>query len=280
MPTIHPTAIVHPKAELASGVYVGPYCTIDGGVRIDSGTELRSHVSVTGNTVIGQGNVVWPFTCIGADPQDLKYEGEDSRTIVGDHNEIRENVTIHKGTDNDLGQTVIGSHNLIMAYAHIAHDCIIKDHVVITNAVQLAGHVLIEDGAAVGGASAVHHFVTIGTAAFVAGMTRVVHDVPPYMMVEGNPAKVRGVNTIGVRRRQLPPGTGEKLKDAYRRLYRYMEEGGVGETAAALDALEAEYDGCPEVLAVVGSVRQSTAGVHGRYREGLRTDDRYTNPAR
>ncbi|MEM1212181.1 MAG: acyl-ACP--UDP-N-acetylglucosamine O-acyltransferase [Planctomycetota bacterium] len=280
MPTIHPTAVVSPKAELASGVYVGPYCTIDAGVTVNAGTELRSHVSLTGNTTLGEGNVVWPFTCIGADPQDLKYDGEDSLTVIGDHNEIRENVTIHKGTANDHGKTVIGSHNLIMAYAHIAHDCVVKDHVVITNAVQLAGHVLIEQGAAIGGASAVHHFVTIGTAAFVAGMTRVVHDVPPYMTVEGNPAKVRGINAIGVRRRELPPGTGDKLKDAYRRLYRYMEDNSVGETAAALDSLAADYPDCPEVQAVVESVRQSTAGVHGRYREALRSDDRYTNPVK
>ncbi len=280
MPIVHPTAIVDPRAELASGVVVGPYCVIGPNVRIDEGTELRSHVCIAGHTRLGSGNVVWPFASIGSDPQDLKFTGEDSLTLIGDHNEIRENVTIHKGTANDVNRTSIGSHNLIMAYAHIAHDCIIGDHVVITNCVQLAGHVLIEDGAALGGASAVHHFVTIGSASFVAGMTRVVHDVPPYMLVEGNPARVRGINAVGIRRRKLPPGAGDRLKEVYKRLFGKQAEGGVGDSSEALDELADQYPDCPYVDRVLSSVRQAATGVHGRHREALRHDNRYTNPVK
>lgn len=281
MPTIHPTAIVDPKAELATDVVVGPHCLIGPKVTLGAGTTVRSHTVIEGRSTFGERNEIWPFCTLGAKPQDLKYRGEDSVLIVGDDNEIRENVSINLGTANDNGETLVGSNNLIMAYAHVAHDCIVGDHVVITNAVQLAGHVKVCDGAALGGASAVHHFVTVGEGAFVAGMTRVVHDVPPYMTVEGNPARVRGVNFIGARRRGVEDQSIERLKTAYRTLFRPQHEASaVGETESALAELDAACPNDPYIQRLIESVRRAGQGVHGRHREALRTDDKFHNPAR
>lgn len=281
MPTIHPTAIVEKGATFGEGVIVGPHCHVGGSVSIGAGTELRSNVCVYGNTSIGSQCMVWPGAVLGGDPQDLKFAGEDSRLTIGDRNEIREHVTINKGTDADAGVTTLGHDNLIMAYAHVAHDCIIGNHVILTNAVQLAGHVVVEDHAAVGGSSAVHHFVTIGAYGFVAGMTRVVHDVPPFMFVEGNPAKVRAVNAVAVQRHKLGTGTLHALKHAWRLLYRAVAEGeGVGRTAQALAELESTYPDLPQVQRVIASVRRSTQGTFGRYRESLRTDSKYANPTK
>ncbi|MFN3165921.1 MAG: acyl-ACP--UDP-N-acetylglucosamine O-acyltransferase [Phycisphaeraceae bacterium] len=281
MPTIHPTAIIERGATLGEGVAIGPYCHVGSAVTIDDGTELRSNVCVYGNTSIGEQCVVWPGAVLGGDPQDLKFAGEDSRLTIGDRNEIREHVTIHKGTDADTGVTTIGDDNLIMAYAHIAHDCVIGNHVIITNAVQLAGHVLVEDHAAIGGSSAVHHFVTIGAYAFVAGMTRVVHDVPPFMFVEGNPAKVRAVNSVAVQRHGLGTDALHALKHAWRLLYKNIAEGeGIGHTDAALTELKSAYPDQPQVQRVIASVQRSTTGTFGRYRESLRRDEKLKNPVK
>lgn len=281
MPTIHPTAIIERGATLSEGVTIGPQCHIGPGVTIGEGTELRANVCVYGNTSIGSQCVVWPGAVLGGDPQDLKYAGEDSRLVIGDRNEIREHVTIHKGTDADTGVTMIGNDNLIMAYAHIAHDCVIGNHVIITNTVQLAGHVLVEDHAAIGGASAVHHFVTIGGYGFVAGMTRVVHDVPPFMFVEGNPAKVRAVNAVAVQRHGLGKAALDPLKHAWRLLYRNIAEGeGIGHTNDALAELQETYPDHPQVQRVIESIQRSTAGTFGRYRESLRRDEKYKNPVK
>ncbi len=281
MPTIHPTAIIEKGATLGEGVVIGPQCHVGASVIVAEGTELRANVCVYGRTSIGSQCVVWPGAVLGGDPQDLKFVGEDSRLVIGDRNEIREHVTIHKGTDADTGVTTIGDDNLIMAYAHIAHDCVIGNHVVITNTVQLAGHVLVEDHAAIGGASAVHHFVTIGAYGFVAGMTRVVHDVPPYMFVEGNPAKVRAVNAVAVQRHGLGTEALHALKHAWRLLYRNIAEGeGIGHTAAALAELKQAYPDHAQVARVIESVERSTAGTFGRYRESLRRDEKLKNPVK
>jgi UDP-N-acetylglucosamine acyltransferase len=281
MADIHPSAVIDEHAELADDVTIGPFCHVGANVAIGAGTTLMSHVAVHGRTTIGAGNTIWPFSTIGSDPQDLKYHGEDSELVIGDHNDIRECATIHRGTASDQNITRVGSHSLIMAYAHIGHDCILGDHVLITNAVQLAGHILVEDHAAIGGATAVHHFVSIGQYAYVGGMTRIVHDVPPFMFVEGNPARVRGVNVIGLRRHTFPEATEEHLKDAWRRLYkRTTQPNGVGESASALASLESDYpdDWC--IRALIDAVRRSEAGVYGRYREALRQDNRYYNPVK
>ncbi|MEM6460148.1 MAG: acyl-[acyl-carrier-protein]--UDP-N-acetylglucosamine O-acyltransferase, partial [Planctomycetota bacterium] len=176
--------------------------------------------------------------------------------------------------------TTVGSHNLIMAYAHLGHDCILGDHIVIANAVQFAGHVCVEDHVVVGGATAVHHYSTLGQHAFVGGMTRCINDVPPFMIAEGNPASVRGVNSVGLTRRGFSDDTVSHLKDAWKRLYRRTATGRAGQTASALEDLEDAYphDAC--ILALVAHVRRSTRGSYGRYRESLRHDNPRTNPTK
>jgi UDP-N-acetylglucosamine acyltransferase len=281
MPTIHPTSVIAEGAELAEDVVVGPFCYVGPAVRIGVGTKLTSHVSVYGRTTLGENNTVWPQVTLGGDPQDLKFHGEDSQLIIGDYNDIRENVTIHKGTENDQGKTIVGDHNLIMAYVHLGHDCVVGSHVVIANSVQLAGHIHIEDFASIGGATAIHHFVTVGQYAYIGGMTRIVADVPPFMIVEGNPSRVRGVNAIGLKRHGFDEAAEEGLKIAWRRLYRGSYDGqSVGKTSDALATLIEQHPDDPCINRLVQFIQRSQQGVHGRYREGLRRDDRYSNPVR
>lgn len=281
MAEIHPTAIIEKGATIADDAVVGPYCHVSAGATIGPGCRLMSHVVIQGRTTLGARNKVWPFAVLGADPQDLKYAGEDSQLVIGDHNDIRESVTIHKGTAADTGMTTVGDHNLIMAYAHIGHDCVIGNHVIITNTVQLAGHIVVQDHAAIGGATAIHHFVTIGQYAYLGGMTRVVHDVPPFMFVEGNPSRVRGVNSVGLKRHGFPEATEERLKDAWRRIYKKSSQpNGVGDSTQGLASLEAEYRDDWAVQALVLAIRRSSDGIYGRYREALRRDNRYSNPVK
>ena len=275
MTLIHPSSVVDPKADLAHDVQVGPLCHIGRDVKIGPGTRLISHVVVLGPTEIGAANTIWPNATLGGDPQDLKYGGEPTRLVIGDHNQIRESVTMHRGTENDNGVTTIGNHNLFMAYVHVAHDCLIGNHVIIANGVALAGHISVEDFAAIGGETGVHHFVTIGQYAYIGGMCRLVTDVPPYMMVEGSPAKVRGINSIGLVRHGFSPETVDHLKDAYKRLFRNAAEGtGVGQMSENLIQIEKDYPDDPAIARLVCAIRKASAGVHGRYRESLRADDR------
>ncbi|MEO1236425.1 MAG: acyl-ACP--UDP-N-acetylglucosamine O-acyltransferase [Planctomycetota bacterium] len=280
MPDLHPSAVVDPRAQLADDVRVGPFCVVGPKARLGAGTRLVSHVSIVGRTTLGENNTVWPHAVLGGDPQDLKFDGEDSQLVIGSHNEIRESVTIHKGTANDHGVTRVGDHNLVMAYAHLGHDGTVGNHCVIANAVQFAGHVVVEDHAVVGGATAVHHFVTLGQHCFLGGMTRVVADVPPFMVAEGNPAAIRRVNSTGLARRGFDADTVRHLKDAWKRLYGRRAQGHAGQTASALEDLEDAYphDAC--VLALVAHVRRSARGTFGRYRESLRGDDPQTNRAK
>lgn len=281
MPQIHPSSIIEPGAQLADDVVVGPFCHVGPDVRLGPGCRLLSHVAVLGHTTLGRGNTLWPFCTIGGDPQDLKFKGEDTELTIGDDNDIREGVTIHKGTTFGGGVTRVGSHNLIMAYVHVGHDCDLGSHLVIANAVQLAGHIRIEDHANVGGAACIHHFVTISRYAFVAGMSRIVQDVPPFMVIEGVPARPRKVNTVLLKRHQFPQEQIDRLKDAFRRLYGSGENGEfLGNMRQHLEALETEYpdDWCVQTL--VDALRKSAIGVFGRYRETERSDNRYTNPVR
>ena len=286
MPQIHPTAIVERGAELADDVIVGPLCHVGPKVRLGPGTRLISHVTILGRTTLGEGNTVWPYATLGGDPQDLKFKGEDSQLIIGDHNEIRENVTIHKGTANDGSVTRVGNENLLMVGCHVAHDCTLGNHIIIANAVQLAGHIVVEDHAAIAGGSGVHHFITIGQYAYIGGLTRVVRDVPPFMVFEGNPARVRKVNTTLLERCQFPPEQIDRLKRAFRLLFGGgdSDDGAshrfVGHTTQALQTLDAEFPDDPCIQALLTSVRQSIDGLHGRYRESLRADNPHTNPVR
>ncbi len=281
MPQIHPTAVVEPGARIASDAAIGPFCHVGANVRIGGHSRLVSHVAILGNTVIGDGNTIWPHATLGADPQDLKYKGERTDLIIGDRNDIRESVTIHPGTANGGGVTRIGNDNLIMVGAHIAHDCELGNCIVLTNHVQFAGHIVVGDHAVIGGASAVQGYVSIGPFAFVGGMTRVTKDVPPFMKVEGNPAVVRGVNTIGLERNQFSDEEINHLKEAFRRLFRGRNKDEFsGNLVENLTALSADYSNDERIQSLVESLRQSMGGVHGRYLESQRRDNRHTNAAR
>ncbi len=217
---IHPTAIIHKKAELDSSVSVGPYCTIGEHVRIGKNTTLRSHIVMDGWTTIGEENTIYPFASIGLEPQDLKFKGEETRLLVGDHNMIREYVTLHRGTDSGGGTTRIGNHNVLMAYVHVAHDCILGDRVIMSNAATLAGSITVGDDAIIGGLSGVHQFVRIGSYSMVGGCSAVAQDVPPYVRVAGNHAKLYGINSIGLKRHGFSPEQIQILKSLYKLLFR------------------------------------------------------------
>lgn len=280
MPTIHPTSVIEPGASLADDVEVGPFCHVGPHVTLGPGTRLISHVAIHSRTTLGARNTLWPQATLGSDPQDLKYRGGDTELIIGDGNHIRENASLHKGTEAGGRVTRIGNDNLLMAYVHVGHDCAIGNHTVVANAVQLAGHVCVEDHAHIGGATAVHHFVTVGRYAFVGGMTRVVHDVPPFMVVEGNPARVRKINSILLKRLNFDNDQIDRLKTAYRRLYSQEDN---GQTITNLEekivSLEREFPDDWAITQLVQTLRRSAAGVFGRHREALRADHRYDNPA-
>jgi UDP-N-acetylglucosamine acyltransferase len=220
---IHPTAVIHPKADLHPSVQVGAYAVIGERVRVGSDTVIGPHVVIDGNTEIGARNQIFPGAAIGLDPQDLKYDGSLTLVKIGDDNTIREYVTINRATAAGEA-TVIGSGNLLMAYAHVGHNCVIEDQVIITNAVSIAGHVHIESNARLGGMVGVHQFVHIGRHAMIGAMSKIVRDVPPFMRVDGNPAYVRTLNQVGLQRAGIATegegGTLRSLKKAFRLLYR------------------------------------------------------------
>jgi UDP-N-acetylglucosamine acyltransferase len=216
---IHPTAIVHPGADLGRGVEVGPFCLVGEHVKLGEGTRLLANVVINGHTSVGKQCEIHPFTVIGATSQDKKYRGEISHVRIGDRNVIREFVTIHRGTG--LGSdTIIGNDNLLLAYVHIAHNCRIGNNVVMSNSSQLAGHVTVEDYAGIGGMVGVHQFVRIGKMSFIGGYSKLLKDVPPYFMIQGNPGSVRGLNIEGMKRRGVARNAVNELKEAYRQLYR------------------------------------------------------------
>jgi UDP-N-acetylglucosamine acyltransferase len=270
MPKIHPTAVVDPSVQLASDVVVGPWCVVGPGVTIGEGTELVSHVVIDRDTTIGRENVLHPFSVVGGPPQDKKYHGERTTLEVGDRNQIREYASLHRGTANGGGVTVVGSDNLIMGCVHVAHDCRIGSGVILANNAMVAGHVIVEDGANVGGGAGLHHFVRVGSRSFVGAMARVSKDVPPFMIVEGNPAEVRGHNAIAMRRMGLLDAEIEAMKDAYKRLFR--DRG--GSILAKLDALRADYRDFTSVMTLCDAVLETTGGVHGRAQESARSDDK------
>ncbi|RMH52087.1 MAG: acyl-ACP--UDP-N-acetylglucosamine O-acyltransferase [Zetaproteobacteria bacterium] len=217
---IHPTAIVSPEAELAADVIVGPWCVIDGPVRIGSGCRLISHVVLSGRTTIGADNRFFPFSSVGLEPQDLKYRGEPSEVVIGCGNTIREHATIHAGTEGGGMVTRIGDGNLIMAYAHVAHDCWLGNRIVLANAATLAGHVTIEDDAIIGGLSAVHQFLRIGRLAMIGGMSGIVQDVPPFTMIAGGYRPgLAGLNLVGLQRKGFDAARIRRLKQVYRALF-------------------------------------------------------------
>jgi UDP-N-acetylglucosamine acyltransferase len=215
---IHPTAIISPEARLGENVEVGPYCVIAAGVELGDGCVLHSHVILGGPCRIGRDNHFFPFAAVGGRTQDLKYQGEPTYLEIGDRNVFRENCTIHRGT-HEHTPTRIGSDNLFLCYSHVAHDCQVGNHVILSNNGTLGGHVVMEDHAIVSGLAAVHQFCRIGCHSITGGCAKVVQDVPPYMIIDGNPAATRGLNLVGLQRRGFAEDDIKALKSAYKKLF-------------------------------------------------------------
>ena len=220
---IHPQAVVDAKAELAAGVVVGPGAVVGPDVVIGANTWIGPNSVLDGRLRLGRDNRVFPGACLGLEPQDLKYKGAPTEVVIGDGNTIRECVTINRATAEGE-RTVVGNHNLLMAYCHLGHNCELGDRIVMSNAIQVAGHVIIEDRAVIGGCLGIHQFVQIGTMAMVGGMTRVERDVPPYCLVEGHPGRVRGLNRVGLRRSGMGDRDGgrefKQLQEIWNLVYR------------------------------------------------------------
>ncbi|MDA8415911.1 MAG: acyl-ACP--UDP-N-acetylglucosamine O-acyltransferase [Betaproteobacteria bacterium] len=216
----HPTALIHPDARLAPDVEVGAYSIIGPQVTIGAGTVIQDHVRIMGRTSIGQRNRIYSFCSLGGDPQDKKYRGENAALEIGDDNTIREFCTFNIGTDDDVGVTRLGNHNWMMAYVHLAHDCQVGNHTTFANHATLAGHVHVADWVTLGGFVGVHQFVRIGAHGFIGISAVITQDIPPYLLVAGNPAKPHGINSEGLKRRGFDAGQIEVIKRAYRRLYR------------------------------------------------------------
>ena len=217
---IHPTAIIHEGAQVHPSVSVGAYSIIGAHVTIGAGTQIGPHCVIEGHTTIGVDNHVFQFASLGAQPQDKKYAGESTRLVIGDRNTIREFCTFNTGTAQDAGVTRVGDDNWIMAYVHIAHDCVVGNHTILANNATLAGHVHLGDWVILGGLTGVHQFVKIGAHAMAGFASRVAQDVPPFMMIEGNPLAVRGFNIEGLRRRGFTPERLKAVKQMHRLLYR------------------------------------------------------------
>jgi len=252
---IHPTAVVHPKAEVGADCEIGPYCVIGEHVALGRGCRLHSHVVIDGHTRLGAENEIFPFASIGLKTQDLKWAGGLTRTEIGDHNTFREYVTIHSAT-GDGETTVVGSHNHILAYSHLAHNVVLGNHIIMSNVATLAGHVIVEDHAVVGGLAAVHQFCRIGKLSIIGGCSKVVQDVPPFMLVDGNPGETRTVNKVGLERN----GVSEAAQIALRQAYRILFRDGLTIPNALL-RIENELPPLPEIQHLVQFVRTSQRGI-------------------
>ena len=253
---IHPTAIVHPGARLAPDAEVGPYAVVGEHVSIGAGTRVGAHCVIAGHTRIGEGNRIFPFASLGADPQDKKYAGEPTRLEIGDRNTIRENCTFNTGTVQDAGVTRIGDDNWFMAYVHVAHDCVVGSHTIFANCTQLAGHVHVDDWVILGGFTGVHQFCRIGAHSMTAIASVLVHDLPPYVMAQGDTAKAHGINSEGLRRRGFSAEAIAGIRRAYKTLYREkltLEQARV--------ALASQVEGCAEVAPLVAFLERSTRGI-------------------
>ena len=253
---IHPTAIIAPDAELAEGVEIGPYTVIGPDVHIGKNTIISPHVVIEAHTDIGEGCRIFQFASIGVQPQDLKFRGEATRVVIGNYNTIREFVTIHRATMSDIGVTIMGDHNLIMAYCHIAHNCKLGHHIIMVNAANLAGHIHVEDYAIIGGLTGIHQFTRIGAHCIIGGASAISKDVAPYLLVSGNRAKTHGLNLIGLKRRGFKENTIRALKEAYRLVFRSALL-----LHTALEKVRNEVEDCPEVRHFVEFIEQSKRGI-------------------
>ncbi|MCK5894757.1 MAG: acyl-ACP--UDP-N-acetylglucosamine O-acyltransferase [Endozoicomonadaceae bacterium] len=249
-------AIIHPSAQLDSDVEVGPFTVIGSDVEIGAGTKIHSHVVIKGPTRIGQNNRIFQFSSVGEDCQDQKYAGESTRLEIGDNNIIREGCTLHRGTVQDMSLTKINNNNLLMAYVHIAHDCVVGDHCVLANNAAIAGHVVIGDGVILGGMTAVHQFCQIGAYSMSAAHSAIFKDVPAFVLVSGNPAEAHGMNFEGMRRRGWNDSVIRSLRQAYKVVYRKGLK-----TSQAVAVLQAMTVETTEVQLLVDSLQSSTRGI-------------------
>ncbi len=254
---IHSSAIVSPLARLGHNVRVGPYCIIGPQVELGDECLLHSHVIIEGSAKIGQGNEFFPFAIIGGKTQDLKYLGEPTYLEVGDHNVFRENCTVHRGTTAEV-PTRIGSHNYLLSYAHVAHDCQLGDHIILSNNATLGGHVSVDDYAILSGLCAVHQFCRIGRHSIIGGCSKIQQDVPPFVIADGNPAAARGLNLVGLQRRGFPEADIRALKSAYKKLFLKKD----GNLATALSSLKATHAAAtPHVAHLIHFIESSQRGV-------------------
>lgn len=255
MATIHPTAIIDPRAEIGQGCEIGPYCVIGAGVTLGDECWLQSHVVIEGPSRIGPRNRFHSFSSIGQRTQDLKYAGEPTYLEVGEGNVFREFVTVNRGTAPEA-KTIIGNHGNFLAYCHIAHDCVVGDHVIFSNNGTLAGHVEVGDRVVLGGFTAVHQFCRLGTLAMTGGCSKIVQDVPPYLIADGNPAQVRGINKVGLERHGVKPEEIRAIKECYRILYR--RELNVGQ---AIEQIRNSVEESPVIETFVSFVAESPRGI-------------------
>jgi UDP-N-acetylglucosamine acyltransferase len=255
MHMIHPTAIVHPKAKVGAGCEIGPYCIVGEHVTLGAKCKLHSHVVIDGHTTFGSQNEIFPFASIGLKTQDLKWKGGVTRTQIGDRNTFREYVTIHSAT-GDGEVTTVGSDNHILAYCHIAHNVTLGNRVIMSNVATLGGHVTVEDHAVVGGLAAVHQFCRIGRMAMIGGCSKVVQDIPPYMIGDGNPATTRTINKVGMERNGVSEAAQTALKAAFKILFREQLT-----IPNALAKIEKKCPPLPEVKHLVQFVRASERGI-------------------
>lgn len=260
-PSIHPTALVDPAAQIGEDVTIGPYSIVGPHVTIGSGTRIGPHCVIDGHTRIGHHNHFYRFCSIGGMPQDKKYAGELTRLEIGDYNTVREYCTLNTGTVQDGGVTRVGSHNWIMAYVHIAHDCLIGDHTIIANSVQFGGHVHVGDWAIVGGLTGVHQFTKIGAHCMIGGNSSLVQDVPPFVMAGGNPCLPAGINSEGLKRRQFQPEVISVLRDAYKTIYRRGLS--LADAVAELDQQRAAAspEAAVQLQLILDFLAQSTRGI-------------------
>lgn len=256
---VHPTARIHSGARVGKGVKIGAYTIIGENVEIGDGTEVGSHCVIEGPAKIGRDNRIFPGVVLGMEPQDLSYRGEDTRLVIGDNNIIREYATIHRGTAA-TGETRVGSNNYLMAYTHIAHDCHVGSYIIIANGTGLSGHVTVEDRAVISGLVGVHQFVRIGKMAMVGGCSKVTQDVPPFLMVDGHPAEVRGLNVVGMRRN----GVDSEVRRGLKRMYRLIFKQGIN-LSRALQKIEEEMafelEASKELAHFINFIRSSERGI-------------------
>ena len=252
---IHPTAVIDPSAEIGDDCEIGPYCVIGANVRLGAGCWLQHHVSVTGPSVFGCRNKIYAFASLGQQTQDLKYSAEPTHLEVGDDNVFREFTTVHRGTDPG-SSTRIGSGGNFLAYTHVAHDCTVGDRVIFSNNGTLAGHVEVGDFAVIGGLTAVHQFCRIGRHALTGGCSKIVQDVPPFMIADGNPAKVRSYNKVGLERHGFDEAAQRNVKDAYRIIYRSALN-----LQQAVEQLRSDLPDVPEVQQIIAFVTSSPRGI-------------------